>query len=471
MRKIFLVCLIVLLISISGCQERGELKLVPKEKVTGAAVEVSGTEIGTGWSTNANEVEAVQEAVSMALQDKTDKTPEFAIVYASSGSDMKIILSKIKEALGTQVKIFGGTTDSRWCMTEKGFLNAEEKGYQLEPMKGDKCLTIMTISSEDIDFGVASAEYIDEATVQERSKAAALAAIKDAGRTPDKLPTITLIALWNEPAWAQMDEVVAGIEEIITDKTRIMGGCVGGPEFGIFGQDDVYSEGISVAVLYTDLPLGLSFESGFEVKGPSPYSGIVTKAEGITIYEIDNKPALDVYNEWLGGEIDRLANEVGDPALVKDLLTVQPLYRKYTSDSGADYFLFSHPWPHDPEIKGKGVDTGTVIKEGERVYLSHGHGTWQVLMNEIVNSPKKAKVNAGLNIDEKPILGIQVICCGVVGTIPAEEREKMAGLINYGHKNAPFITLFAWGEQGHYSGVGNKHGNLHVGFTVIGKEK
>ena len=69
MKKEFLVCLIVCIFLISGCQE-GELKLVPKEKMTGQAVGVAGTEVGTGWSTNENPGQAIQEAVNMALEGK-----------------------------------------------------------------------------------------------------------------------------------------------------------------------------------------------------------------------------------------------------------------------------------------------------------------------------------------------------------------------------------------------------------------
>jgi hypothetical protein len=36
------------------------------------------------------------------------------------------------------------------------------------------------------------------------------------------------------------------------------------------------------------------------------------------------------------------------------------------------------------------------------------------------------------------------------------------------NKDAPFIASFTWGEQGHFPGVGNKHGNLLSSFLVIG---
>ena len=108
-------------------------------------------------------------------------------------------------------------------------------------------------------------------------------------------------------------------------------------------------KGVSLAVIYTDLPVGWTFEGGFDVT--DPHVGIVTKVEGQAIVEIDNRPALDVYDEWLDGKVRELCEETGRPDLVRTLLILHPIYRKYTSPDGQDYFLFSHPWPKDATLK------------------------------------------------------------------------------------------------------------------------
>jgi hypothetical protein len=247
--------------------------------------------------------------------------------------------------------------------------------------------------------------------------------------------------------------------------TVILGGTAGGSVFGVFGEEKVYSRGVSLAVIYTDLPLGWTFEGGFDVR--DEHSGVVTRVDGQALVEIDNRPALDVYNEWLGGEIDKILREVGKPDVIRDLLTLHPLYRKYLSPNGQSYFLFSHPWPKDDTLKDKSVMTSTKIKSGERIYLSNG--TWETLLNRIGSLPKNAKLNGRMAIDEKPLFSIGYICGGVMGTIPENERGKMAFLINYSNNSAAFIAPFTWGEQGHFSGIGNKHGNLTTSFLVIGK--
>ncbi|MBW2984314.1 FIST C-terminal domain-containing protein [Candidatus Woesearchaeota archaeon] len=460
MRRVFLVFLFVGIL-ISGCAQE-EFQLVPKEKVTGTATAgVSGTEVGTGWSAKENPAEAAEEAVNMALKEVDDKTPDLAVIFASSASDLNAIVSKARGMLGANTKMYGGTSDSRAVMTNKGFVKVSEHGYEFGMMGGKRGLAVMLISSEDITFGVGAADF-SKASPKEASKAALLNAIKSAGKSENEMPDVVLVT----PTKPDEDFAVEGIESVVGKETIILGGTAGGPEFGVIGKDAVYGTGVSLAVIYTDLPIGWVFEGGFDVRDTK--SGTVTKIEGRNILEIDNRPALEVYNEWLDGEVDKLYEELQDPRVVKSLLTLHPLYRKYTAGDGTEHCLFSHPWPTDPTQQEKGVSTSTTIKEGDIVHLSHG--TWETLLNRIGNLPKKARANTASG-SIKPIFGMAYVCAGVMGTIPEEEREKITTLMNYENSNAHFLGTFTWGEQGLLPGVGNKHGNLLTGFLVIGEKE
>lgn len=441
-----------------------EFHLVPKEraKVRGMS-KAMGTEVGTGWSTKENPQEAIEEAVGMALEGKMSKKPDFAIIFASSGSDMGAILSKARALFGSGTKIYGGTSDSRAVMTDKGYVKATERGYEPSTMEGKRGLAVMTITSEDILFGVGSAEFSAYPSIQEASKAAILNAIKSAGKSQDELPKVVLAT----STYRAEEEVLEGIEEVVGKDTPVFGGTAGGPTFAVFGETMVYNEGVSLVAIYTDLPVGWTFEGGFDVT--NPHAGIVTKVEGRAIVEINNRPALDVYDEWLDGKIRRLHEEIGKPDLIRDLLTLHPIYRKYTSPSGQDYFLFSHPWPRDSNMKDRAVMTSTKIKVGEKIHLSQG--TWETLINRIGNLPRHAKLHGDIGIDAVPILGIGYICGGVMGVIPEMEREKLPLLINYANNDGPFIASFTWGECGHLPGIGSKHGNLLTGFLVIGDKQ
>ena len=466
--KIMILCIVgILVIGVFYFflgQENEEFQLVPRDisrKVaTAAEAKISGTEVGTGWSTSEYPETAVREAVDMALGDNRQRNPDLAVIYASAGSDMMGILNAAKRILGESTKIFGGTSDSRAVMTDKGFVRVSQRGYAEGAIEGSKGLAIMTVTSKDITCGVGSAGLSEFASVQEMSAAAVLSAIKSAGKTEGQKPAVVLLT----STIGIEEEVIEGVEQVVGRDTLLLGGTVGGPDIAVFGEDAIHKKGVCLAVIYTDLPLGWTFEGGFDVT--DKHSGIVTKVDGQDIVEIDNKPALDVYDQWLGGEIEELHNQARKPDAVRDLLTLHPLYRRYASDKGQNYFLFSHPWPKDDKMQDRCISTSTKIKPGERIYLSHG--TWETLVNRIGNLPRNAKIYGGTDAAAKPLFGLGFICGGVLGAIPESEREKLAILINYSNSSAPFIACFTWGEQGHFPGVGNKHGNLLTSFLVVG---
>jgi hypothetical protein len=152
-----------------------EFQLIPKPKTakeTGS--EVIGIEVGTGWSIRESPEEAVREAVEMALEGRENKSPDFAAVFASSGTDLQAILLEARKLLGNETKIYGGTSDSRAVMTDKGFVKVSKTGYDYAAIEGKRGLAIMTVTSKDIIFGVGSANFSLYPSVQEASKAAIL---------------------------------------------------------------------------------------------------------------------------------------------------------------------------------------------------------------------------------------------------------------------------------------------------------
>ena len=434
-----------------------EINRASKKRVD--AVGVKGTEVGTGWSTKENPEEAVKEAIQMALDRKKNNIPDFAIIFATSGSDMKAILLQAKKMFKNKTKIYGGTSDSRAVMTNRGYAKATERAYEYAKMEGKRSLAVMTVTSKEITFGVGSASFSGNSIAREAVKLAVLKAIKNAGKSIKELPKAILIT----PTRAVEEDVIEGIESIVGKKIPIIGGTAGMPTWAVFGENDVYEKGVSLVVIYTKLKVGYTSEFGFDVREPT--SGIVTKAEGQAIVEIDNRPALDVYDGWLGGEIGRLRREETREDVIKGLLVLHPLYRRYTAPDGNIYLLFSHPWPKDKEPQDRALMTSSKFKAGERIYLSRG--TWEVLINRVGNLPINAKINGKISPDVKPILGIGYICAGVVGVIPETERAKIPLLINYTNYDAPFIATLTAAEQVHFPGIGSKLGNLATSFLVI----
>ncbi len=438
-----------------------ELHLIPQQRAVSAAGPASGAEVGTGWSVQEDPGEAVREALSMALQGKQPAAPDFVAIFATSGADCSGIMAETRKILGDKTKIFGGTSDSRALMTNRGFIHAGEKHYAAAGKNIG--LAIMTVSSRDIAFGVASTHFSREVNAREGTKAAILKAIQSCGKSPAEPPQVVLAVI----SRTFEEEALAGISEVIGNQVAVLGGTTGGPKFEVLGDREAIAQGISLAVIYTKLPLGWVFEGGFEV--PDTHRGVVTKMEGAAILQINWRPALDVYDEWLGGKISKLQQEGADLVKIRNFMSLNPFYRRYTSPDGHNYFLFSVPWPRNQTPQDKSFVTSTEISIGDEIHLSQG--TWESLLNRIGNLPVKARVQGGINPKWTPLLGIGFVCAGVIRAIPEEEREKMAMLINYANHEAPFIAAFSWGEQGYFPGVGYKHGNLLTSFLVIGEKE
>ena len=422
------------------------------------ALASSSTAVGTGFSNSGDPGKALREAAAMA-QKGNPHAPDFVILFASAGSDAKAIHAAARETFGARTQVFGGTSDSRAVVTDKGLVNVTSRGYEAATGEGARGLVLMTITSPEIAFGTSAVDPSVYPSVREAASAAVLRAVQRAHKTLQDRPKVILTS----PTIGIEDDMLEGIQSVFGRDVVVLGGTAGGPTPAVWGGGESYDKGFSLALLYTDLTVGWTFEGGFDVT--DAHQGRVTAVDGQGIVQIDGRPALDVYDEWLGGEITRLVREGGKLDTVRDLLTLHPIYRRYRSAEGNDLFLFSHPWPKDPALRDRTVMTSTRIREGETVFLSHG--TWETLLNRIGALPKNALVRGGLNVSERPLLGIGFLCGGVMGVIPEVERQKIPILLSYSSNQAPFIANFTWGEQGLLPGIGAKHGNLTTGFLVI----
>src|SRR5690606_39796199 len=112
-----------------------------------------------------------------------------------------------------------------------------------------------------------------------------------------------------------------------------------------------YAEGLAVALLFSSVGIGYSFQGGYEPAGPSGVvtrvgfdpggqSGIVTKSYGRAVLTIDNAPAAEVYNGWIG---DRLESAVRNGGNILRDTTMCPLALDVGEVDGIQHYLRWHP--------------------------------------------------------------------------------------------------------------------------------
>jgi hypothetical protein len=102
--------------------------------------------------------------------------------------------------------------------------------------------------------------------------------------------------------------LVNGLSSALPKKIAITGGLVGdGPDFKqtVIGLNNPPSEGMIVVIGFysTELHIGYGSLGGWDTFGPER---IITKSKDNILYELDDKPALKLYKEYLGDQAQEL---------------------------------------------------------------------------------------------------------------------------------------------------------------------
>lgn len=407
-----------------------------------------GTKVAYGYSVKDSETEAVAEAVSMIKAKLPD--PDYVIMYSTveekllgmKGYNPETVLKEVNRLL-PNTKVYGGT--SFWAVfNNKGYLQGK-----------NAALTMLAISSPRIKFGVGGVNIKDYTSLKEAGKAAVQNAIKNAGKEGE-YPQLVLMtgSMGNE------EGLVLGIEEVIGWGIPIIGGsaasdAVSSPIWMQFANDKGYNNGISITAVFTDLDIGYAYEAGFEKQEPK---GIITKAEGRTIYEIDNRLAGDVFNEWCGGCIAEQLETGGSIMLGPG--KYWSLAKAIKSESET-YYLSFYVYAVGAN---KSLLTAANVAPSEEVFLTHGDPG--LFVDKLQKTTEKAMSSKDIKKGE-PLFGISVSCAGLYVLTPEADRLKLPAAISAEiGENVPFIGAFTAGEQGPL-GVVNHHGNLIDSIVIF----
>lgn len=456
-KKIIIVIgLVVIILLVGGIW----LIIMPREgeiteivlKPTPEVVEEEGVLVWTGFGRSQKESEkkAAQEAVNMMKAQLKGEDPDWLMLYSTITYDSQVLLSEISALLGPEVKIQGGTSF-------EGVFNT--LGWY-----SGKAITLLGISSEKIDFGVGGVEIAESG--REAGQKAIRLAISDAKKTEQEKPKLILMT----SALGVEEEILLGIADVVGKEVPVIGGSSGDNkltgEWKQFANGKVYSNGLVLTAIYTDLRIGYHFSSGIGYLSTDKV-GIVTKAEGRTIYTIDNRPAAEVYNEWLEGEITEEV-ETGGSLLFRGIM--DPLVQLIKDERGITHYLTIHPI--QVNLPEKSLSSLAVTKKGEIISIMHGTLEAHLLRGPLV--ARMARAQGKIAKDEVAAALFIVCACThmVLEKLPGFLDDNLGELIrglNQIFGGAPFIGTFTFGEQGYVPGIGNRHQNLITNVVVFPK--
>jgi len=441
MNKKILIGLIVVIVVVVGL-----IVLLPKEKkplevLPPVEKPVKTEDVGYGWSVKDTAREATEEAVAMMKEKLEEKNPNYVLLWYTIAYNPTEIKDILRELLGPNVQIQGNSSAVAVMSPD---------GYHLGPVGS---LAIMGIASDKVTIGVGGAS-LDEMTPREAGRKAIQEAMANSGKEGNP----RFIYITATPG--QEEGILLGIEDIIGTDIPIIGGSAGDEtlqgKWSNIANDNVSVNGVVLGAVYTDLKIGQAHEFGYM---KTVKQGIVTRAEGRTLYEIDERPAAEVYNEWAG---NHFAIELAEGGMILAEATFYPIAKIVKGEKEQTYLCVSHPGIIN--LPEKSITMFTDIETGDEIMLLHGN--WEWLVNRAQSTARLAMRSENISSGEG-LFAFYTFCAGTLLAIPEGERAKVPSLLRDEIGDIPFVGGFTLGEQIFMPGVGNRHANLVNSLAIF----
>lgn len=346
-----------------------------------------------------------------------------AVVYATIDHDQETVLAALREVLGP-LPIVGCSTGG---MMGKDFF--VEGGYALGLMAlGGSALHAATGSVE---------EYQKDSAAKARVLGQKLRT--DLGAPP------RVVVLFADPlCGADMESFARGLQE--EAGCPVIGGGAG-QTWGLMVQTYQYlgtralSHGATAIALGGDFVTEIATSTGTE---PTMISAVVTRAEGNVLLELDGRPALDPYSEFLGTtRLTELTNETNSAIA----LGIELPRTRSVSDALSPYVVRG-PFTIDPHkgslILGATIPTGTRIVFHRRSIpgvMQGAEATARVLRQRLSGRTVRAVLGFECGARTGPLLG------------HAEAVREQRLVQEILAPDAEWLGMLAWGELAPYDGM------------------
>lgn len=398
---------------------------------------------------NATTVDALAE-LDLAI-GKSGLDPSLIYVFYDAAHDDTAIYQYVRGRFPRAV-VLGGTSCGG-VMSDAG-------------LGGVGSIGMLLIEDADGDYGVAAVRLgTDPASRAEHALHAALESADCAGELPE------LIWIYQVPG--QEEAVIEGLRRVVGDRCPIIGGSSADNKvtgaWRQLGPDGPMDDGLVVAVLFSSGGIGFSFQGGYE---PSGHSGIVTrvghdrsgeggvatKASGRQLLTIDDEPAAEVYNRWIGGALSGKLDAGG--SIFADT-TMHPFGIDAGKIEGVAHYLLIHP---DQIMGDRSLSTFACIEEGTRLYSMRGQRTRLIERAGRVAAAATSSLAGGV---EGLAGGLVVYCAGCMLAV-GDQMPEVFGAVSASFDGLPFLGCFTFGEQGAVLDK-NAHGNLMISAIAFGR--
>jgi hypothetical protein len=392
------------------------------------------TKAGVGMSQHHNPSIAGREAAEQALEKAGVDRPDLVFMFATVGYDQHSLLRAVRVATG-DAPLTG-------CSGE-GTINGDDAD------ESNFSVVVTAISSEELQWtnGLAAGLKADPRAVGKRVAKELLPHLSS--------DTIGLF-VFPEGRAENFDHFFAGLEENLpSDQFLPLWGGGAGNDLKLgkptyqYCDDEVITDGVSYALLSGEAHTAWAISHSV-----IPIGGerVVTRSKGNVIYEIDGKPATDVFKEYLPEDALAANRDWVRYGISLALSFKAPSYMK-----DEEYVVRGVP---QLSLTDGSITVQTEVEEGTSIWFS---------------SRDKEKITTGFDrmatqieeqlAGEKPELVFQFECV-TRGKLMFREQEKLQLLRQFRQSldaEVPWVGFYTIGEIGPV----DEHNDIHRLASVV----
>ena len=402
-------------------------------------------------SLTASSTDTGDALATLAGQLDDDTNPAFVCAFYDAVHDDRQISWFLQQRFPAAA-VIGGTSCSG-IMTQHG-------------LGGPGSIGLLLVDDADGNYGAASVRLEgNPADCAERALREALLAADCADELPE------LVWIYQSPGTEE--EVINGLRRVLGERCPIIGGSsadnAADGRWRQLGPGGPLNDGLVVGVLFPSGGVGFAFQGGYEPAGPSGVvtrvgfkasgdSGVVTCSHGREILTIDDEPAAEVYNRWVGG---LLADKLGDGGSILTDTTMFPLGIDSGKVEDVPHYMLIHP---ARILKNGGLSTFASVEVGTRVYCMHGNRGRLVERAGKVTAAAATALPGG----STTVAGALIVYCAGCMLAVGDDMPNVAKTVAESLDGRPFIGCFTFGEQG-FMIDRNAHGNLMISAVAFGR--
>lgn len=373
-----------------------------------------------------NHRDAAQEAAREAVDRLGDRKPSILFAFSSIKYNQEDVLAGIKSVVPS-VPVVGGSAAGEITSWATVYDAINIMAIASDPSTSLDFARDKSLGASQIKFTVGCGTGVSKDSFKAGALSAKSVVKNNNGKKPD------LFVMLPDGMTGNGAAIVEGVKSVLGKNFPIIGGS-SGDDYRFkktyeYCGDRVLSDAVVGIGLSGDFSFGFGIRHGWEPVG-LPLT--VTKARDTTLQEIDNKPALNVYEEYFGKKAGELIKE--------PLARMAYTYPLGISVEGSDELLI-----RDPVIANKAgeITMAAAIPEGTTIRLMIGD------RNAAIRAAKTAAEIARGQLKGKPARFILMFNCmarnKLLGVRCNEENQIVQNAIG---SDVPMIGFYTYGEQG-----------------------